>query len=236
MKNNLGRAALHIFQKKCGIAVKFLLCLGLALQMRALFAQQASAVEPDKLVRNVVEDVMKTVKGDPDMQAGDIKKIQQLVETKILPNADFRKATAQAMGHSWNQATAEQQAQILKEFKVLLIRTYAGAISQIRDQTVEFKPLRANPEDIMVTVRTGVINHGENVPINYRLYKTCDNPKESPKTCTQFSWKVVDINVLGAWLVEVYRSQFKQQINQGGIEGLIKFLQERNNSLINDGG
>lgn len=228
---------MHMLQKKNGIAIKFLLCFGLILQMPTLvFSQQPSVVEPDKLVRNVVEDVMKTVKADPDMQAGDIKKIQQLVETKILPNADFRKATALAMGHSWNQATAEQQAQILKEFKVLLIRTYAGAISQIRDQTVEFKPLRASPEDTIVTVRTGVINHGENVPINYRLYKTCDNPKELPKACTQFSWKVVDINVLGAWLVEVYRSQFKQQISQGGIDSLIKFLQERNNSLINDEG
>ena len=228
---------MHTLHKDAVFIIKLFLCLGLVLSVPTLvFAQQASAVEPDKLVRSIVEDVMRTVKADSEMQAGDIKKIQQLVETKILPHADFPKATALAMGPSWKKATAEQQAQILKEFKILLIRTYAGAISQIRDQTVVFKPLRAGPEDTMVTVRTGVVNHGENVPINYRLYKTCDNPKEEPKTCTQFSWKVVDINVLGAWLVEVYRSQFKQQINQGGIDGLIKFLHERNNSLVNDGG
>lgn len=237
MKNNLGRVGVHTFHKNHRFIIKLVLCVGLVLQMPALvFAQQTGALEPDKLVRKIVEDVMKTVKSDPEMQKGDIRKIQELVETKILPHADFQKATESAMGPNWKQATNKQKTEVLKEFKRLLIRTYAGAISQIRDQTVEFKPLRANPKDTKVVVDTGVINHGEKVPISYRLSKTCDNPNELPKECTQFSWKVIDINVLGAWLVYTYRSQFQREINDGGIDGLIRFLQTRNNSLINDGG
>lgn len=178
---------------------------------------------PDSLVRTVVEDVMNTVKSDPAMQAGDIKKIQQLVEKKILPYANFAKSTELAMGASWKQATPQQKQQILEEFKTLLIRTYAGAISQIRDQKIQFKPLRMAPEDTTVVVATTVITHGDAVPINYRLAKF------------DGMWKVYDINVLGAWLVQVYRAQFREQIARSGIDGLIQFLKERNESLINDG-
>lgn len=205
------------FQKICRCA----LFLIVGLTFSSAFAQDANT--PDGLVRMVVEDVMTAVRTDPAMQAGDIKKIQQLVEKKILPHSNFEKATELAMGASWKQASAEQRAQILHEFKTLLIRTYAGAISQIRDQKVQFKPLRVSPDDPTVVVSTTVINHGDAVPINYRLAKF------------DGAWKVFDINVLGAWLVQVYRGQFREQIARNGIDGLIQFLKDRNQSLINDG-
>lgn len=162
---------------------------------------------------------MATVKADKDMQAGSIPKITALVEQKILPNANFQKTTQIAMGRNWAKATPEQQKQIVEEFKMLLIRTYAGAVSQIRDQTVQFRPFRAAPEDTEVTVRTQVINKGEPIQMDYRLEKTAQG------------WKVYDINVLGAWLTEAYKGSFNTIASQQGIEGVIKTLQDRNRQL-----
>ena len=188
----------------------------------AVFAQTPDqATAPDALIKMVVSDVMASVKADSDIQKGNIPKIVDLVEKKIVPYTDMRRTTEMAMGPNWKKATPEQQNQLVLEFKNLLIRTYSGALSQLRDQTVQFKALRAAPDDKEVIVKTVVLGRGDPVPLDYRLEKT------------DKGWKVYDINIMGAWLVEAYRNQFSNQISQNGIDGLVKFLQERNKQLAN---
>ena len=187
----------------------------------AAHAQTQDASTPDGLVKAVVGDVMASVKADKDMQAGNITKISALVEQKILPNANFQKTTQIAMGRNWSKATPEQQKQIADEFKTLLIRTYSGAIAQIRDQTVQFRPYRGSPEDTDATIRAQVINKGEPIQLDYRLEKTPEG------------WKVYDINVLGAWLTEAYKGSFNTIVGQQGVDGVIKTLQDRNRQLAN---
>jgi phospholipid transport system substrate-binding protein len=162
---------------------------------------------------------MASIKADPEIQKGNIPRVVDLVEKKIVPYTDMRRTTEMSMGPNWKKATPEQQAQLVSEFKTLLIRTYSGALSQVRDQTVQFKPLRAAPTDTEVIVRTVVLGRGDPIPLDYRLEKT------------PAGWKVYDINILGVWLVENYRNQFSNQINQNGIEGLITFLKDRNKAL-----
>ncbi len=201
---------------------RFFQCLatGLLLVSSTLFAQTPDqATAPDALIKMVVSDVMASVKADPDIQKGNIPKIVDLVEKKIVPYTDMRRTTEMAMGPNWKKATPEQQAQLVTEFKNLLIRTYSGALSQLRDQTVQFKALRAAPDDKEVVVKTVVIGRGDPVPLDYRLEKTANG------------WKVYDMNIMGVWLVEAYRNQFANQISQNGVEGLVKFLQERNKQL-----
>ena len=174
---------------------------------------------PDVLIKMVVSDVMASVKSDPDIQKGNIPKVMELVEKKIVPFTDMRRTTEMAMGPNWKKATPEQQATLTAEFKTLLMRTYSGALSQLRDQTVQFKALRAAPDDKEVIVKTVVIGRGDPVSLDYRLEKGANG------------WKVYDMNIMGAWLVEAYRNQFANQIGQNGIDGLVKFLQDRNKQL-----
>ena len=185
----------------------------------SVFAQAVDQSTPDGLIKTVVSDVMASVKSDPEIQKGNIPRIVDLVDKKIVPYTDMRRTTEMAMGPNWKKATPEQQAQLISEFKSLLIRTYSGALSQLRDQTIQFKPLRAAPDDKEVVVKTMVIGRGDPVPLDYRLEKTANG------------WKVYDMNIMGVWLVEAYRNQFANQISQNGIEGLVKFLQDRNKQL-----
>jgi phospholipid transport system substrate-binding protein len=182
-------------------------------------AQAVDQSTPDGLIKTVVSDVMASVKSDPEIQKGNIPRIVDLVDKKIVPYTDMRRTTEMAMGPNWKKATPEQQAQLVNEFKNLLIRTYSGALSQLRDQTIQFKPLRAAPDDKEVVVKTVVIGRGDPVPLDYRLEKTANG------------WKVYDMNIMGVWLVEAYRNQFANQISQNGVEGLVKFLQDRNKQL-----
>jgi len=193
---------------------------GLILASGALFAQVPDQnTPPDALIKMVVTDVMSSVKSDPDIQKGNIPKVMDLVEKKIVPFTDMRRTTEMAMGPNWKKASPEQQAILTTEFKNLLMRTYSGALSQLRDQTVQFKALRAAPDDKEVVVKTVVIGRGDPVPLDYRLEKGANG------------WKVYDMNIMGAWLVEAYRNQFSNQISQNGIDGLVKFLQDRNKQL-----
>jgi phospholipid transport system substrate-binding protein len=162
---------------------------------------------------------MVSIKSDPDIQKGNIPKIVDLVEKKITPYTDMRRTTEMAMGPNWKKATSEQQNQLVVEFKNLLMRTYSGALSQLRDQTVQFKAFRAAPEDNEVVVKTVVLGRGDPVSLDYRLEKT------------DKGWRVYDINIMGVWLIEAYRNQFSNQISQNGIDGLVKFLQDRNKQL-----
>ncbi len=192
---------------------------GLFLVSTSLFAQTPDQSTPDGLIKSVVSDVMTSVKSDPEIQKGNIPRVVDLVDKKIVPYTDMRRTTEMAMGPNWKKATPEQQTQLVSEFRTLLIRTYSGALSQLRDQTVQYKALRASPDDQEVVVKTVVLGRGDPVPLDYRMEKT------------PTGWKVYDMNIMGVWLVEAYRNQFANQISQNGIEGLIKFLQERNKQL-----
>jgi phospholipid transport system substrate-binding protein len=184
------------------------------------YAQSApDSNTPDGLIKIIVADVITSIKSDPEIQKGNIPRVVDLVEKKIVPHTDMRRTTQLAMGKNWSKASPEQQNQLIMEFKNLLIRTYSGALSQLRDQTVQYKPLRATPSDTDVIVRTVVVGKADPIPLDYRLEKTNDG------------WKVYDINIMGAWLIEAYRNQFTNQISQNGVDGLIRFLQERNAML-----
>lgn len=187
----------------------------------ATAAQAAPATEaPDALVKRISQDVIDTAKSDKGIQAGDINRVNQLVETKILPYVDFQRMTSLAAGRHWRTATPDQQQRLSAEFRSLLVYTYAGALSQIKNETVDFKPLRASPDDTDVEVRSQVnVSRGEPVLLNYRVAK-------SPT-----GWKIYDINVMGAWLVETYKSSFNSEISKGGIDGLIKTLADKNKAL-----
>jgi len=182
----------------------------------AAVAAHAQAQAPDALIKTVSSDVLDTVKSDPSFKAGDINKVIALVDSKVMPYVDFQRMTASAVGRYWRQATPEQQKRLQDEFKLLLVRTYSGALAQVKDQTVSLKPMRASPEDTEVVVRTEVRGKGDPVQLDYRLEKTPQG------------WKIYDVNVLGVWLVENYRNSFAQEIGANGIDGLIAKLAERN--------
>jgi len=183
-------------------------------------APAATNEAPDVLVKRISADVIDTVKSDKDIQAGNRNKIMDLVNSKILPYVDAEKMTAQAAGRFWRQATPEQQKRLSEEFRTLLVYTYSGALSTIKNETVEFKPMRASPTDTDVEVRSQVnVSRGEPITLNYRLAKG------------DGGWKIYDINVLGAWLVETYKGTFTAEINKSGIDGLITRLAERNKQL-----
>ena len=203
----------------CKWISKYLLVFLMAVSCTSFAQTPDQSTPPDALIKMVVTEVMASVKADPEIQKGSIPKIVELVDKKIVPYTDMRRTTEMAMGPNWKKATPEQQAQLTSEFKNLLIRTYSGALSQLRDQTVQFKALRAAPDDKEVVVKTVVLGRGDPVPLDYRLEKTANG------------WKVYDMNIMGVWLIEAYRNQFANQISQNGIEGLVKFLQDRNKQL-----
>jgi phospholipid transport system substrate-binding protein len=178
----------------------------------------AAEEAPDALVKRISGDVMAAVKADPAIQAGDVNRIVALVDSKIMPSVNFNRMTSSAVGRFWRQATPEQQKQLQAEFKTLLVRTYSGALGEVKDQTVSFRPMRSNPQDTEVVVRSEVRGRGEPIQLDYRLEKMDDG------------WKIYDLNVMGVWLVETYRSQFAQEIGSKGIDGLIATLAQRNKS------
>jgi phospholipid transport system substrate-binding protein len=176
-------------------------------------------VAADAFIKTLSTEVLDAIRNDKTLAAGDVRRVVTLVDAKILPNVNFQRMTASAVGRNWRQATPEQQKRLQEEFKNLLIYTYAGAISQIKDQAVEVKPLRARPEDTDVVVRTVVRGKGEPIQIDYRLEKAAGG------------WKIYDVNVLGAWLVQTYQNTFAQEVTASGIDGLIAKLAERNKQL-----
>jgi phospholipid transport system substrate-binding protein len=173
----------------------------------------------DALIKRLSTEVLDSIRSDKAIQAGDVSRIVALVDAKIMPNVNFQRMTASAVGPAWRQATPEQQKRLQEEFKILLVRTYAGALTQVSDQSIVIKPMRANPEDKDVVVRSEVKGRGDAIQLDYRLEKTAGEGA---------GWKIYNLNVLGVWLVETYRSQFAQEINAKGVDGLILTLVERN--------
>lgn len=179
---------------------------------------------PDVLIKRLSQEILDLAKNDKEIQAGNQKRVYDMVENKILPYIDFSRMTSLAAGKNWKDATPDQQKQLTTEFRTLLVFTYSGAISQVKDQRVEFKPMRAAPEDTEVEVRSQVIQtRGEPIQLNYRLEKSAAG------------WKIFDINVLGAWLVETYKGSFAAEISKSGIDGLIKTLSDKNKKLAAGG-
>ena len=179
---------------------------------------------PDEMIRVLSTQILDRIRSDKDLQSGDPRKLTELVDEAIMPNVNFERMTSLAVGRSWRQATPEQQKQLQAEFRALLMRTYAGALSAVKDQTVRVKPLRAAADDPEVVVRSEILQgRGDPIQLDYRLEKS------------NASWKIYDLNVLGIWLVETYRNQFAQEINARGIDGLIKSLSDRNSRFTQGG-
>jgi phospholipid transport system substrate-binding protein len=191
----------------------------------SVLAQSADEA-PDAMVKRLSTDVLDTIKADKTIQLGDTAKVVALVESKVMPHVNFERMTASAVGPSWRQASAEQKKRLQEEFKTLLVRTYSGALSQVSDQSISVKPLRSSPEDKEVVVKTEIRGHGDPIQLDYRLEKT---PSQG------LGWKIYNLNVLGIWLVETYRSQFAQAINANGLDGLITQLADRNKANAKKG-
>ena len=171
---------------------------------------------PNELIDRISQEVLGKIKADPKIKAGDFGRISALVDETIMPHVDFNRMTALAVGRGWRKATPDQREALIKEFRVLLLRTYSGAMSQIKDETVRMKKLRAKPDATKVIVRSEIVGRGDPIQLNYRL----QNKKNK--------WRIYDLNVLGVWLVETYRGQFKQITNRDGIDGLISTLAKKN--------
>lgn len=194
--------------------------LGLWLAFVAVGAgAQGQDVTADAFIRRVSQETLDLVKADKSLRTGDLGKISQWVDQKLMPHVNFKRMTALSVGPTWRKATPEQQARLQEEFKTLLVRTYAGALSQIGDQTVVVKPLRPGQDERSVVVNTEIRGKGDVIQFDYRLEKA---PGQGQ------GWLIFDLNVLGIWLVETYRTQFTQEINARGLDGLIDTLAERN--------
>lgn len=187
--------------------------------------QAAMQLSPDEMIRTMSTQIIDRIKSDKDLQSGDLRKLSQFVDETIMPAVNFERMTALSVGRAWRTATPEQQKLLMGEFRALLLRTYAGALSAVKDQSVRVKPLRAGADDAEVIVRSEILqSRGDPIQLDYRLEK-------SPA-----GWRIYDLNVLGVWLVETYRNQFAQEINAKGVDGLIRSLADRNRQFSQTGG
>jgi len=188
----------------------------------ALLASPALRAEPlsaDAFVKQVSSAVIDAVKGDKSIQAGDVNRIRALVDAKVMPHVNFQRMTASSVGPQWRNATPDQRQRMLVEFQTLMVNTYSGALTQVKDQAVVVKPLRASAEQAEVVVRSEVRGQGDPIQLDYRLEKAGNG------------WKIYDVNVAGFWLVDAYKGQFARDLSNGGMELLITRLAEKNKSL-----
>jgi phospholipid transport system substrate-binding protein len=187
----------------------------------SMTSAQAAPVAPDEKIRALSARVVEQIRADKDLKSGDLRRISGFVDETVMPHVNFERMTALAVGRGWRQATPEQQQQLMAEFRLLLLRTYAGALSSVDDLQVRMRPLRAEPNAPDVVVRTEIVpGRGEPVQVDYRLERHGDD------------WRIFDVNVMGIWLVETYRSQFAQEVSARGIDGLIRSLAERNRQAV----
>jgi phospholipid transport system substrate-binding protein len=199
---------------------KYLGISGLLAAWLVAFPAAAAEVSPDTLVDNTAQEVLSIVRQDKELRAGNMAKILDLVEAKVLPHFNFTRMTRLAMGKNWNKATPQQQEELVKEFRTLLVRTYSNALSTYSDYKIKVEPLRSKAGDMDTTVKTKVMqDSGQPVDIDYSMEKTGDG------------WKVYDVTVAGVSLVTNYRSTFNSQIREGGVEKLLKTLGDKNRAL-----
>lgn len=182
-------------------------------------AARAADEAPDALIKRLSEELLERIRSDKALQAGDVAHINQVVKEEVMPYVNFPRMTAATVGPAWRSATPEQRQRMQDEFKTLLIHTYAGALEQVDDQRLKVLPLRANPDDNEVTVRTQVLGRADPVQVDFRLERT---PGKGA------GWQIYDLNIMGIWMVANYRSQFRPKINESGLDGLIQELHARN--------
>ena len=181
---------------------------------------RAEAIAADAFVRQISTDVIDAVKADKSIQSGDVSRIRALVDAKVMPHVNFPRMTASSVGPQWRSATPEQQKRMLAEFQTLMVNTYAGALTQVKDQAVNVKPLRAGAADSgEVVVRSEVRGGGDPIQLDYRLEKAGEG------------WKIYDVNVGGFWLVDAYKGQFAKDLSAGGLDALITHLADKNKNL-----
>ena len=171
---------------------------------------------PEALIERLSNELIDLLNSDPELRTGNIVRVNQLVDERLMPHVNFSRMTASSVGRFWRQATPEQRQRLQEEFKILLIRTYSGALTQFSNQTLAMRPSRYRPDDREVTIRSEIRGRGDPIPVDYRLELTPNG------------WKIYDINVMGIWLIETYRTQFAQEISARGIDGLIQALSQRN--------
>jgi phospholipid transport system substrate-binding protein len=214
---NLGQKQTR-WQRFCASCLGLLLCCAGLLAFTAATAMGAD-LPPEVMVKTLSDQLLELVSNDKSIKTGDVQKIAALVDSQVMPHLNFQRMTASAVGPAWRQATPEQQAKLQDEFQLLLVRTYARALNQVNDLTITIKPMRNSPQDTEVLVRSEVKGHGDPVQIDYRLEKT---------PSVGLGWKIYNLNVMGVWLVDTYRTQFAQEINAHGVDGLIATLAQRN--------
>ncbi|HEU5295603.1 MAG TPA: ABC transporter substrate-binding protein [Burkholderiaceae bacterium] len=191
--------------------------LGLALCAAQVFAWADTA--PEAFVQQLSTEVIDAVKADKAIQAGDVSRIRTLVDGKIVPHVNLQRMVVKSVGPQWRSASPEQQKRLTEEFKTYLINTYAGALTQVRDQSVKLRPTRAGTSPNEVVIGTDVVGKGEPIQLDYRLEKAGD------------AWKIYDFNVLGLWATDSFRSQFARDLSSGGIDALIERLAEKNKTI-----
>jgi phospholipid transport system substrate-binding protein len=201
---------------------KFLFFMVFAL-CTAISAHAADQEAPDVLIKRLSNEMLEMIKSDKALRAGNTRRVQEVVEEKLLPHVNFRRTTALTVGHHWRDADPQQQQQLIDEFRNLLIHTYSGALSQVGDQRLQVRPLRGPVSDDDVESQSQVIQSGrEPVQVNYRMEKT------------QEGWKIYDVSVFGAWLTQAYKNTFSAEVSRSGIEGLIRLLSEKNRQLASN--
>ena len=202
---------------------RFILAMAAALTLAfagVAGAQSNADLAPDVLARNITDEVLQVLRADKDIQSGNMKKAIALVETKVLPHFDFTRMTQLAMGRNWRDTTPEQKKALTQEFRDLLVRTYTVALTQYRNQTVDYKPLKLNPGETEVVVRSQINNPGAApIAVDYAMSKAPNG------------WKVFDIAVENVSLVQNYRTTFNTEVQKSGVDGLIKVLADRNKAL-----
>jgi phospholipid transport system substrate-binding protein len=182
---------------------------------------RAADEAPEAFIQRITNETLNTIKADPVLRGGDMVKIMQLVDSQLMPHVNFQRMTALATGPAWRRATDAQKKRLQEEFKILLVRTYAGGLNQINDQVVVVKPLRPGQPDNNLVVNSDLRGNAGSVQFDYRLEK---------KPGQGAGWQIFDMNILGVWLIENYRNQFTKEINAGGIDALIASLAARNQS------
>ena len=185
----------------------------------APLAAIAADLAPDAMIQQLSDEVLNTLKTDQDIRSGDVSKVTSYVDRVVMPNVDFRRMMASAVGPRWREATPSQQQQLQDEFKTLLVRTYAGALKQVNDQTIRVRPVRMQPGDKEVLVRSEIVTRGEPIQLDYRLEKA---PGKG------MGWRIYNLNVMGIWMVETYREQFQNELKANGVQGLIDSIVARN--------
>jgi phospholipid transport system substrate-binding protein len=199
--------------------------VGMAGSAMAADAASRSSMGPDALVQSVSTEVLDTIKSDPALRNGDFDKLQRLIDDKVAPYVDFDRMTRLSVGRGWRSATAEQKESLIREFRTYVLRTYSGALSKVTDHQVKMRPFKMQPSDTDVMVRTQVApSAGDPIQLDYRLEKT------------DSGWKIYDVTILGVSMVETFRNAFASEVSQGGIEGLIKALADRNKQLSTSSG